>query len=102
MARLSDEERKEKYGIPISSRHEPEFVMQLTQDALKLGLSMSRYSGMLLRLGYNANKAILEERERCADAMAMFIEQIGDGSRKQKELIEIYNKIKTKVDEKNV
>ena len=107
--------KKEKYGVSVAARIEPQLAHQIAAKAEKLGISMSQMLGMIITHGANPDRTIpidnSEEIERLKSEVeaithelsaaidlykrtaAEFISRISDDHTHTQELAAVYNQV---------
>ena len=107
--------RKEKYGVSVAARIDPQLAHQIAAKAETLGISMAKMLGMIITYGAkpdrgipidnseeierleseidSVNKQLIESIDLYKETAAEFISQISDGQAHTRELAEVYNEV---------
>lgn len=66
---------KEKYGISVATRIDPDMAHQISERAQKLGISFAKMVGMLVVRGFNPQEPVYVDRSEDVEALE---EQVAD------------------------
>ena len=99
---------KEKYGISVATRIEPQLAHHIASKAERLGVTMSKMIGMIISESFssdnsreseyqqqiaNLNNEILLQQDTYRDAMARLIELMAENDDQVYQLVNSYNEI---------
>lgn len=106
---------KEKYGVSVGARIDPNLAHQISERAERLGVSMAKMLAMLISSGFNppnpiqvedseeiqrlksefeeAQSQIHQKEELYAEVAAEFITRVGDSDSGIMKLASLYNEI---------
>lgn len=106
---------KEKYGVSVGARIDPNLAHQISERAERLGVSMAKMLAILISSGFNppnpiqvedseeiqrlksefeeAQSQIHQKEELYAEVAAEFITRVGDSDSGILELASLYNEI---------
>lgn len=106
---------KEKYGVSVGARIDPNLALQISERAERLGVSMAKMLAMLITSGFNpqtpvqvddseeiqklrseieeVQNVVHQKEELYAEVAAEFITRAGDSDSRILELASLYNEI---------
>jgi antitoxin component of RelBE/YafQ-DinJ toxin-antitoxin module len=99
---------KEKYGISVATRIEPQLAHHIASKAERLGVTMSKMIGMIISESISSNGTresayqqqiaelnddLIVQQNMYRDAMARFIENVAEDDEQVYRLVESYNSI---------
>ncbi len=76
MAKLHTD--KEKYGVSVAARIDPELAHQIADRADRLGLSFARLVGILIARGFKPQEPIVVENHDKLDELERSYDQLAD------------------------
>ena len=103
--------RKEKYGVSVAARIDPQLAHQIAAKAEKLGISMAKMLGMIISAGSDipidnsesthrleseiesVNEQLTEAIDLYTETAAEFISRISHDYTHTQELAEVYNEV---------